>query len=169
MQGDILNSVKQKGLAPLVIIILIALALGGYLLYQKQFKPAVIPQSSPIPTTNVPQPISNSVNQICSENKTYRSLEDALKEPNYVCYLDLSKKGLTELPPEVLQFPKLKSLYLNFNKIVTLPDEIVKLQDLTSIDLTGNPISFEEIQRLRKLLPKASIGKIEPMNPPFRK
>lgn len=41
---------KQRGLAPLVIIILIALAVGGYLLYQKQLKPAVISQPSPTPT-----------------------------------------------------------------------------------------------------------------------
>lgn len=35
---------KQKGLAPLLIIILIALALGGYLLYQKQTKLIATPQ-----------------------------------------------------------------------------------------------------------------------------
>lgn len=73
MQSDILNLMKQrgynperakpsltwwsesKGLAPLVIIILIALAVGGYLLYQKQLKPAVPqpsvnPVASPVPT-----------------------------------------------------------------------------------------------------------------------
>lgn len=40
---------KQKGLAPLLIIILIAVSLGGYLIYQKQFKPISVSQFSPTP------------------------------------------------------------------------------------------------------------------------
>lgn len=40
---------KQKGLAPILIVLLIALAVGGYLLYQKQTKPVSISQSSPTP------------------------------------------------------------------------------------------------------------------------
>ncbi|MCL5784114.1 MAG: hypothetical protein M1142_02025 [Patescibacteria group bacterium] len=41
---------KQKGLAPILIIILIAVAIiGGYLIYQKQFKSISSSQSSPIP------------------------------------------------------------------------------------------------------------------------
>lgn len=34
---------KRKGLAPVLIVLLVALAVGGYLLYQRQTKPA--PQS----------------------------------------------------------------------------------------------------------------------------
>lgn len=40
---------KQKGLAPILVVLLIVLAVGGYLLYQKQFKPAFTPQSPPSP------------------------------------------------------------------------------------------------------------------------
>lgn len=43
---------KQKGIAPILIVILIALALGGYLLYQKQFKPVSVLQPSPSPVTS---------------------------------------------------------------------------------------------------------------------
>ncbi len=42
---------SQKGLTPLLIILLIALAVGGYLLYQNQTKPVSISQPSPTPTT----------------------------------------------------------------------------------------------------------------------
>lgn len=40
---------KQKGLAPILIIILIALAVGGYLFIQKQPKPVSTSQPSPSP------------------------------------------------------------------------------------------------------------------------
>lgn len=38
---------SQKGLAPILIIILIALAAGGYLIYQKQTKLVNVSQPSP--------------------------------------------------------------------------------------------------------------------------
>ena len=45
---------KQKGLAPILIVILIALAVGGYLYYQKQNKPTSVPQQNTqsSPTSN---------------------------------------------------------------------------------------------------------------------
>ncbi|MBI2330306.1 hypothetical protein HYU94_02870 [Candidatus Daviesbacteria bacterium] len=42
---------KQKGLTPILIVLLIALAIGGYFIYQKQTKPIFIPQPSPSPVT----------------------------------------------------------------------------------------------------------------------
>ena len=53
---------KQKGLAPILIIILIAvMAVGGYLLYQKQIKPVAVPQFSPSPVVSpVISPIASS-------------------------------------------------------------------------------------------------------------
>jgi len=41
----------SKGFAPILIVILIALAIGGYLLYQKQTKPFPVSQPSPSPVT----------------------------------------------------------------------------------------------------------------------
>lgn len=52
----------QKGLAPILVVILIALAVGGYMFIQKQTKPVVLPQpviqpssspvASPVATTS---------------------------------------------------------------------------------------------------------------------
>ncbi|MDO8570435.1 MAG: PsbP-related protein [Candidatus Daviesbacteria bacterium] len=42
---------ESKGFAPILIIILIALAVGGYLLYQKQVKPVATPQPVIQPTS----------------------------------------------------------------------------------------------------------------------
>lgn len=52
---------KQKGLTPLVIIILIAFTFGGYLLFRKQFKPAAAPQkiSQPSQTLAVSDATAN--------------------------------------------------------------------------------------------------------------
>lgn len=43
---------KQKGIAPILIVILIAIALGGFLIYQKQTKPILLPQQTPQPAAN---------------------------------------------------------------------------------------------------------------------
>ena len=43
---------KQKGLAPILIVLLIAVGIGGYLLYQKQLKPVSVPQPSPSPVVS---------------------------------------------------------------------------------------------------------------------
>lgn len=50
---------QQKGLAPILIVLLIALTVGGYLLYQQQSKPMPqsVTQSSPTPVTN---PVASS-------------------------------------------------------------------------------------------------------------
>lgn len=42
---------KQKGFAPILIVLLVALGIGGYLIYQKQAKPIPVPQPSPSPVT----------------------------------------------------------------------------------------------------------------------
>lgn len=51
---------SQKGLAPILIIILIALGIGGYLIYQKQSKSAVVFQPSSNP---VASPLASNQNQ----------------------------------------------------------------------------------------------------------
>lgn len=137
---------KQAGFIPILIIILLAAAaVGGYLIYQQT---------------------TNKSTDICSNLKTYRSLAAALKEPNKVCYLDLSNNNLTELPPQVVQFNNLKSLYLNYNQLKTLPENIKSLKQLKAIDLTGNPIPMEEVEKIRIWLPNATVHFIIPMDLP---
>jgi internalin A len=64
--------------------------------------------------------------------------------------LDLSKKGLTELPPEIGQLTNLAELNLSRNRLTTLPPEIGQLTSLTRLYLRSN--------RLTTLLPE--IGKL---------
>ena len=57
-----------------------------------------------------------------------------------------------EFPPEILKFKNLKFLTLSKNEIAEIPNEINKLQLLIGIDLSNNPISDVERNRIRKLV-----------------
>lgn len=68
---------KQKGLAPILIVVLIAVALGGYLIYSQQTKPtpplpkpAIVPQTPQ--ATPVPSPIPNET----TNWKTYTNTKE---------------------------------------------------------------------------------------------
>lgn len=55
--------------------------------------------------------------------------------------LDLSKKGLTAIPPEIGKLVNLKMLILNGNQLTVLPSEIGKLVNLTSLYLGNNELT----------------------------
>ncbi|MEH2335417.1 leucine-rich repeat domain-containing protein [Nostoc sp.] len=54
--------------------------------------------------------------------------------------LDLSDKGLTTLPPEIVQLTNLRSLDLSSNQLSSLPPEIVQLTNLQTLYLSNNPL-----------------------------
>jgi Leucine-rich repeat (LRR) protein len=70
-------------------------------------------------------------------------------------YLDGNK--LTSLPSQIGELYKLTRLGLSNNQLTTLPAEISNLKDLTSLDLKGNPISQSERDRIIKLMPWCNI------------
>jgi internalin A len=55
--------------------------------------------------------------------------------------LDLSGKGLTELPPEIGELTGLTELDLYSNQLTRLPPEIGRLTNLTELDLGGNQLT----------------------------
>jgi len=55
--------------------------------------------------------------------------------------LDLSNKGITELPDELGNFTELKSLNLSYNNITVLPQSICNLINLKKLLLTRNNIT----------------------------
>lgn len=80
------------------------------------------------------------------ENKvTSYELKEALRNPEGVCRLDLSGKGLTEFPKEILKFPNLKRLILNNNQLSSIPDEIENMKTVLVIDISDN--KFEKVPR----------------------
>lgn len=59
--------------------------------------------------------------------------------------------------PSLLSLPKLKKLILRENQLCRVPPELYAFTHLEYIDLRGNPLAAEEIQRFALGLPKASI------------
>ncbi|MFC4393993.1 leucine-rich repeat domain-containing protein [Flavobacterium quisquiliarum] len=88
------------------------------------------------------------------EKTTFYNLDEAKLKSELVIELDLSKQQLKIFPVEILQFKNLKFLVLSDNEIAEIPNEINKLQKLIGLDLSQNPISDLERNRIRKLLSK---------------
>lgn len=70
--------------------------------------------------------------------------------------LDLSKKGITDLPGEIGQLTNLSVLQLHGNRLSTLSPEIGRLTSLQVLDLSNNrlrelPMEIGRLTRLRKL------------------
>jgi Leucine-rich repeat (LRR) protein len=84
---------------------------------------------------------------------TYRTIEEAVKEPDSVFYLILEKKNLDTVPKELLLFKNLISLDLRFNNIQELPTWIGELITLKYIYLGDNPITQfpKEFSQLKSL------------------
>lgn len=57
------------------------------------------------------------------------------------CHLDLSGQGLLNLSPKLFQYDFLESLYLNNNKLTSVPSVIKKLRGLRVLDLSHNRIT----------------------------
>lgn len=57
------------------------------------------------------------------------------------CHLDLSGQGLLNISPKIFQYDFLESLYLNNNKLTTVPKVILKLRGLRVLDLSHNRIT----------------------------
>src|ERR1044071_4731503 len=63
-------------------------------------------------------------------------IEEARKEQ--ADYLDLSNKGLSELPASIGQLTRLEWLYLDDNQLTSLPESLRSLQSLERLYLHGN-------------------------------
>lgn len=96
----------------------------------------------------------------CEDIMSYTSLEEALKEPEKVIYLDLAMHHpkLTTIPKEVGLFPNLVCLDVSFNRIATIPTEIKKCTKLKHLNLMGN----RYLAKLPKIL--AEVTSLEEVN-----
>lgn len=88
------------------------------------------------------------------EKTTFYNLEEAKLKPESVVELNLSKTKMDEFPVAIFQFTNLKFLILSNNNISEIPNDINKLKLLIGLDVSNNPISDLERNRIRKLLSK---------------
>jgi Leucine-rich repeat (LRR) protein len=103
--------------------------------------------------SNLPKIGSSQIDTI----PVFKDLQLALKNPDEVIKLDLSKQKLSELPAEVYQFKNLRELYLGKNKFEAIPSDINKLNKLEIIDfsknkLTALPLELFECKKLKKII-----------------
>lgn len=105
---------------------------------------------------------------LCDVGNRYYSMEEALKNPDNVCFLQLS--NLTKLSSEIKKFKNLRELHITAtNHIRTLPIEIGKLSNLVIFNMMFNedletlPEEIYQLEALEQLL--LSNNKIQQVPP----
>lgn len=76
-----------------------------------------------------------------SDFDEYRSLEEALKEPDKVQRLVLRRKGYKEFPKEIYKFKNLVELDLRGNNLTTIPDSIETFTNLRYLNVSRNNLT----------------------------
>jgi len=120
--------------------ILSALILIGSLIYTKTnlFKPKTESQADRSVNQSINESIASTPPVVC---KRFTNLEEALKNIEIACVLDLSKQGLTELPKDIAKLIKLNELSLKGNKLTSFPQPLLEMPTIISLDLSGNQIN----------------------------
>lgn len=96
------------------------------------------------------------------KKKLYKSLEEALKEPEKVYRLELKAKTPQPLSKEIAKLKKLQYLDLSFQKFNKIPDEIGQLKDLQVLSCMLNPLEEFPMGILKlKNLKSLNIGGME--------
>ncbi len=84
----------------------------------------------------------------------YRSIDEAMKSPDRVYRLFLTKRKLESFPVQVLQFKNLTELDLSRNRLEEIPPEIGQLVNLRRLNLANNNLVHlpNEIGNLTELV-----------------
>jgi CHAT domain-containing protein len=90
------------------------------------------------------------------KEKLYKSLMEALQNPEKVYKLSLAKNDLTELPEKIKSLKNLQVLYIWRNNLKTLPTWIKDLKNLTELSCGSNlfttfPDELFELPHLKKI------------------
>ena len=86
------------------------------------------------------------------------SLIGEIRQMSKLKQLDVSYNKMTGMPAEIGQLSNLETLNYSHNNITGLPNELASLKNnLKVFDLTGNPLSQEQINNLKASLPNTTI------------
>ncbi len=115
--------------------------------------------SADAPMVKLPDMIAEMKNVEILEIKGYEiaHIPPLISELTQLRHLILHYNQLITLPEEIGQLTLLQRLDLSGNHLATLPKEIGQLSQLQELFLDSNPISPEEIQKIKALLPNCTI------------
>lgn len=86
------------------------------------------------------------------------SLIGEIRQMSKLKQLDVSYNKMTGVPAEIGQLSNLETLNYSYNDITGLPNELSNLSgNLKEFNLTGNPLSQEQISKLKASLPNTKI------------
>ena len=111
-------SLNQKGLVPILIVLIIVVLVGGYFVYQNQPKPTPSPQltTQPLPTSPQPTSLNNSClykgSQPNQEPFRREAVKDEDKNEYYVASGIINIKGQIITFPFTLNDQKLTGVYI---------------------------------------------------------
>lgn len=102
--------------------------------------------------------MTNVINFKIDHNILEGSLLGEIRQMSKLKTLDLSYNNMTGMPAEIGQLSNLEVLNYSYNKIDGLPNELANLKNnLKEFNLTGNPLSQEQIESLKMALPNTTI------------
>lgn len=86
----------------------------------------------------------------------YNSINDAVNNIDTACILDLSGNNLSSLPSDITKLKNLTTIILNKNSFTAFPDELSKMPGLVEIRLSDNlisdfPASLSKLEKLQIL------------------
>ena len=86
------------------------------------------------------------------------SLIGEIRQMSKLRQLDVSYNKMTGMPAEIGQLDNLETLNYSYNNISGLPNEVANLKNsLKEFNLTGNPLSQDQINKLKTSLPNTNI------------
>ena len=86
------------------------------------------------------------------------SLIGEIRQMSKLKQLDVSYNKMTGIPAEIGQLNYLETLNYSYNNISGLPNELANLKkNLKEFNLTGNPVSQSQINKLKDSLPNTNI------------
>lgn len=99
-----------------------------------------------------------SLNQLTVNGHTFTSLPDNIGQLNNLTVLKLANNKLTAIPSSIGDLSNLKTLNLKNNNITSLPETLGQCKNLKKLILTGNSVPQEDIDKIKKMLPKLKIS-----------
>lgn len=100
---------------------------------------------------------TNAIELILDNNSLTGALPAEIRKMSKLQILSARNNQLTGIPAEIGQLRNLKVIDFANNKISTYPNELLQLQQQLTLILTGNPITTEQVAKIKAGMPNAVV------------